>query len=255
MRKNLNISESEKGSSMNYSTLEEAMEQVGWDQQIDALSVYRAFEHIDDGRHKRGVRYRVALILTLIVLAKLAGMTTPAAIAEWVRLRAGWLRQVLPCTRKSFPCAATYSNVLRAVDAEQVRQVINDWLSRLGATQRCGEEPSRLLEQEEERQEHVHVALDGKTLRGTLGHSAADQKKMHQLALYETQTGVILKEQVTGEKQNELSIVSQFLTPVLVKGRIISADALHTKVGLLLEGQTLGGRLCAHRQGQSSHPA
>ena len=40
---------------------------------------------------------------------------------------------------------------------------------------------------------------------------------------------MLLKEQVTGEKQNELSIVSAFLTPVLVKGRIISADALHTQ--------------------------
>ena len=53
----------------------------------------------------------MALILTLIVLAKLAGMTTPGAIAEWVRLRAGWLRKVLPVRRKTFPCAATYSNV------------------------------------------------------------------------------------------------------------------------------------------------
>ncbi len=61
------------------------------------------------------------------------------------------------------------------------------------------------------------------------GHSAPDQQKMHQLALYETETGVILKEQVTGQKQNELSIVSQFLTPTLLKGRIISADALHTQ--------------------------
>jgi predicted transposase YbfD/YdcC len=37
------------------------------------------------------------------------------------------------------------------------------------------------------------------------------------------------KEQVTGEKQNEFSIVAQFLTSVLVKGRLISADALHTQ--------------------------
>ena len=154
---------------MNYSTLEEAMEQAGWDQQIDAVSVYRAFEHIEDGRHKRGVRYSVALILTLIVLAKLAGMTTQVAIAEWVRLRAGWLSQVLPCAYKGFPCAATYGNVLRAVDVEQVRQVINDWLSRLGATQRCGQEPSRLLDQEQEREAQVHVALDGKTRRRNAG--------------------------------------------------------------------------------------
>ena len=82
---------------------------------------------------------------------------------------------------------------------------------------------------------HEHVALDGKTLRGTLGHEAPDQQKMHQLTLYETQTGVILKEQVTGEKQNELSIVSQFLTPALLKGRIISADALHTQCAFCLK--------------------
>jgi predicted transposase YbfD/YdcC len=204
---------------MNYITLEEAMQQVGWDQKIDALSVYRAFEQIEDGRHKRGVRYSVAFILRLLVLGKLAGMTSLAAIAEWVRLRAGWLSQVFPTKRASFPCAATYSNVLRAVEAEQVTQVMRQWLTRLEAQRRCGEEPSRLVGRIEQEQ-HLHVALDGKTLRGALEH---------QLALYETQTGVLLKEQVTGEKQNELSIVSEFLTPELVKGRIISADALHTQ--------------------------
>jgi predicted transposase YbfD/YdcC len=213
---------------MNYSMLEEAMEQVKLPVEIDGMSVYRAMEHIQDGRHKRGVRYSVALIFTLILLAKVAGMTTPLAIAQWVRLRAKWLREVLPITPKSFPCAATYSNVLRAVDAEQVNEVLMQALTRVAATQRCGDEPSRLAGQAQGEQ-HVHVALDGKTLRGTLSHEALDQKKMHQLALYETQTGLILKEQVTGEKQNELSIVSQFLTPLLVKGRIISADALHTQ--------------------------
>ena len=36
-------------------------------------------------------------------------------------------------------------------------------------------------------------------------------------------------QQVTGEKQNELSTVLAFLTPALVKGRIISADARPTQ--------------------------
>lgn len=97
---------------MNYTILQEAVGQAELPVEGETLSVYRAFEQVKDGRHKRGVRYSVALILTLIVLAKLAGMTTPRAIAEWVRLRAGWLRKVLPGTRKNFPCAATYSNVL-----------------------------------------------------------------------------------------------------------------------------------------------
>src|SRR5947209_19257689 len=103
---------------MNYNTLQEAMEQVADEQQIEALSVYRAFEQIEDGRHKRGVRYRSALILTLIVLAKLAGMTSLAGIAEWVRLRPDWLNEVLPNAREGFPSAATYSNEVRALESK-----------------------------------------------------------------------------------------------------------------------------------------
>src|SRR6266567_8233310 len=85
MRKNLNVSESEERPEMNYSMLDEAMEQVKLPVEIDALSVYRAMEQVQDGRHKRGVRYSVALIFTLILLGKVAGMTTPLAIAQWVR--------------------------------------------------------------------------------------------------------------------------------------------------------------------------
>ena len=110
----------------------------------------------------------------------------------------------------------------------RVRQVMNDLLRRVGAMKRCADNASR-EDKPAEREKHVHVALDGKTRQSTLGHTASDQQKMHQVALYETQTGVLLKEQVTGEKQNELSIVAQFLTPLLVQGRIISADALHTQ--------------------------
>jgi DDE_Tnp_1-associated len=237
---------------MNYTMLEAAMEQAGLAVEVDALSVYRAFEQIQDGRHKQGVRYSSALILTLIVLAKLAGMTSLAGIAEWVRLRAGWLKQVLPTVRESFPCAATYSNVVRTLDAQQVTRVLNDLLIRVGAMKRDGEQVcagARAVEEEGQ----AHVALDGKTLRGTLGHAAADQQKMHQLTLYDTQTGVLLKEQVTGEKQNELSIVSAFLTPVLVKGRINSADALHTQHAFCFSVTRLRWRLCAHCQGQSTH--
>jgi predicted transposase YbfD/YdcC len=116
---------------------------------------------------------------------------------------------------------------------------------------RCGDEPSRLVGQAE-REEHVHVALDGKTLRGTLGHEAADQRKMHQLALYETQTGLVLKEQVVGDKENELSIVSQFLTPLWVKGRIISADALHTQLTFCTEVTHGGGYFLLVAKGNQS---
>jgi len=233
---------------MNHTTRQEATEDVEQPVEIEALSVYRACEQITDGRAKRGIRYSVALVVTLILLGKLAGMTTPEAIAEWVQLRAGWLKQVLPMPRESFPCASTYRNVLRVLDAAEVNQILSHLLIRAAAAKRCGEEPSRLVGQVA-REEHIHVALDGKTLRGTLGHLAADQQKMHQVGLYETRTGVLLKEQVVGEKENELSQVSEFLTPLWVKGRLISADALHTQQAFCTSVVAAGGEYVLFAKG------
>lgn len=68
---------------MDSKTFEEAIEQGQWPLEIDELSVYQAFGQVQDGRKKRAVRYRVEEILLLILLGKLVGMKTPAAIAEW----------------------------------------------------------------------------------------------------------------------------------------------------------------------------
>src|SRR6516164_422287 len=102
-------------------------------------------------------------------------------------------------------------------------------LTRLAATRRCGEEPSRLLSQAAAREDHAQVALDGKTLRGTLGHVAADEPSVHLVTLYEVQTGVVLAKPAVPEKQNEISLEAVLLTPPAVHERIITADALHTQ--------------------------
>lgn len=216
---------------MNYTMVEsrqEAPEEEVLPVEIDPLSLYRVLESIQDRRAKRGIRYSVALVVTLIILGKMVGMTTPEAIAQWVNERTDWLKGVLPCPRSRFPCASTYRNILRVLDAVQLNGVVSQWLVRQAASKRCGDEPSRLVGQPE-RQEHVHLALDGKTLRGTQGHLPEDQQKMHQVGLYETRTGILLKEQVVADKENELSRVADLLTPLWIKERIISADALHTQ--------------------------
>jgi predicted transposase YbfD/YdcC len=200
---------------MNPIIAEEAKGLVGWNQPSEVLSIYSVMQQLTDRRRKQGKRYPLALILTYILLAKAAGETTLQAIAEWIRLRGSWLQAMLPGVRATFPCAATYSNVLRAVDPEQVNQVLMSLVTRVRADSR------EIGEQE-------HVALDGKTLRGTLKHEAEDQKKMHQVCLYETCTGVVLKEQVVKDKESEQTRVEEFLTPLYVKGRVLSADALHT---------------------------
>jgi hypothetical protein len=101
------------------------------------------------------------------------------------------------------------------VDPEQVNEVLMSLVTRVRV---AGRKPA----------EQEHVALDGKTLRGTQKHEAQDQKKMHQVCLYETHTGVVLKEQVVQDKESQQTRVEEFVLPLSVKGRIFSADALHT---------------------------
>jgi len=66
---------------MNYTTLVEQIEPLEIFKESDAHSLYAAFEQMTDGRCKRGVRYPLALLLTLIALAKLPGVVMMSASA------------------------------------------------------------------------------------------------------------------------------------------------------------------------------
>ena len=213
---------------MNYSMVKEARELAGWSAESEAFSVYQALEKLTDKRRAQGKRYSLALVLTCVLLAKMAGETTLQAITEWVRFRSAWLQQVLPDTRGQFPCAATYCKVLRGIDPEQVNQLLMELLTRVRAATRVGGEQR-------------HVVLDGKTLRGTQGHLADDQQSMHHLNLYEANTGIVLKQQMVAEKAGELTHMQEFLTPTLLKGRIISADALYTQKAFCQQVIASGG--------------
>lgn len=71
---------------MNYIMVKEARELAGWNAESEALSVYQALEKLVDKPRAQGKRYSLPLLLTCILLAKMAGETTLQAITEWVRL-------------------------------------------------------------------------------------------------------------------------------------------------------------------------
>src|ERR1700694_1079934 len=176
---------------MDYITLTPEREYQASLEDVDAHSVYAAFEQITDGRSARGIRYSVALILTLIVLAKLTGEPKLSGVSQWARLRGKWLHEVLHLQRTSWPAASTYTYVLERLDAQEVTRVMQQCLTRAETSRRCVEEPSRLATQAGA--EHsAHIAMDGKTMRGTLSHEAPDQESVHLLSLYEVGTGNVL---------------------------------------------------------------
>src|SRR6266516_453732 len=194
---------------------------------IDPASVYSAFEQVTDGRKKKGKRYPLPLLLTLLMLGKLAGETTVNGIVDWVKERQGWLRCQLNWPKR-FPTNSTYSEALARCDAHQLVTVIASVLLKARAVEQCGTEPSRLQAYQQE-EALSHVAMDGKTLRGTIGHESEGQPSVHLLSLYECQSGIVLTQRAVYSKENEISAAAALVHPALVKGRIISTDAMHTQ--------------------------
>jgi predicted transposase YbfD/YdcC len=194
----------------------------------DEASLYKAFEKVKDGRKNKGKRYPLPLILTLILLGKMAGETTISGIVDWVRERKQWLKQVLDWPKR-FPVNATYSEALAKCSGEEIAQVVAQVILKESAVEKCGEEPSRLVPQEYEEEYLIHTAMDGKTLRGTLGHTRENQPPVHLLSLYDCESGIVLTQRAVKSKENEITASGALLHPLLLKGRIISTDALHTQ--------------------------
>src|SRR5438270_3369062 len=90
---------------------------------IDAASLYRAFEQVKDGRKKKGKRYPLALILTLLLLGKMAGEKTINGIVDWVKERKALLKRQLNWP-KGFPVNSTYSAALAECDGQERAKVI-----------------------------------------------------------------------------------------------------------------------------------
>src|SRR5258708_9166248 len=202
--------------------------------EMDPQSLYRNLEQVQDVRKARGKRYPLPLLLTLILLAKLAGETSISGVVDWTRHRAPWLRQQLNWPR-GFPTNSTYTYALARADAEQMVQVVAQVFIRARAVQ----------EGEAEAQPISQVAMDGKALRGTWSQEKqeyekkqAEKKKrekqehtgkkkkdpeakqeksecetetgirlpsVHLLSLYDCQSGLVLAHRSIGTKENEIS--------------------------------------------------
>jgi predicted transposase YbfD/YdcC len=194
----------------------------------DTASLYQAFEQVKDGRKAKGKRYPLALILTVLMLGKLAGETTIHGIVDWVEERKDELKRQLKWP-KDFPVNSTYSEALSCCDGQEIAKAIGQVILRARAEEKCGAEPSRLVKDKQEEEELIHTAMDGKVMRGTLGHDSEEQPSVHLLSLYECESGIVIAQEAVRSKENEITAAGALLHPLLVKGRIISTDAIHTQ--------------------------
>lgn len=198
---------------------------------VTAESLYEALKGVKDKRSRRGKQYAAAVVLTLLILAKLAGQVKLKGIAEWVKLRAETVTERLPLYRGKVPCANTYRYVSDHIDVEELNGVLGEYFAALTSEPTVGVLPAEPAVTAEAMavEERTHLALDGKSLRGTRQGGEASKAAVHTVGLYNITASFMWKQQAVEGKGQERKAAMQLIEPLDFNGSIVSADALHTQ--------------------------
>lgn len=196
---------------MNYTELGPQQEVYETGILYDLDSLFGILLRVSDPRHSRGKQYPLAVLLVLILLAKLCGENTPTGIADWVTYRIDELAAMKLLPKKKAPCHMTYRRVLQLI-------VSPDELERL-----MGEYHQSCLNTGTE----LVFCLDGKTVKGTI--PTGETRGTHLLSLYVPGQGLVLMEAKVDQKENEIVVAPEILNQVCLAGVIVMGDAMHTQ--------------------------
>jgi predicted transposase YbfD/YdcC len=182
---------------------------------------------IADPRHRRGRRHPLTTVLAVAVAAVLAGAKSLAAIGEWAADAPAPVLAALGARRDPLrrvwqpPGEATVRRVLARVDPDALDQVIGRWLADQQppppTTRPTSASPAAWRQA---------VAVDGKTLRGSGHHGAA---QVHLLAAMEHPNRAVLAQTDVAHTTGEIARFQPLLERLDLTSMVVTADALHTQ--------------------------
>jgi hypothetical protein len=173
-------------------------------------SLMEVLKTLPDPRQKRGVRHRNISLIALAVCAVVCGCRSYAAIAQWAAQCSQKVLERLWCRKEGNryvpPSEPTFRRQLQRIDADAVDAAISSWVCRISSGQAVG--------------------IDGKTIRGA---HRPDGTQVHLLSAFLHQEGITIAQREVSSKTNEITTAKPLLEPLDLKGKTVTADALHTQ--------------------------
>jgi DDE_Tnp_1-associated/Transposase DDE domain len=174
------------------------------------------FEGVVDPRKRRGVRHRLATILTVAVFAVLAGAKTYREVGDRVAdlpqplLTLAGARSCPALGVREAPSGSTIRRVLIAVDADASDRVVGAWLSSLIASDGMG---------------LLGLAMDGKVVRNA-GTAEGD---VCLFSAMDQGSAVVVAQLRVPVDTTEVTQVQALLAGLDLAGRVLTGDAAHTQ--------------------------
>lgn len=188
-----------------------------------AGSLLALLADIPDPRGRQGRRHPLAAMLAAIVCSVLTGARGYRAIAQWLRDQESNVWKWLGFHRKP-PCANSFRNLLLALSPDVLEGVLRVWMQSVLGEPAPGELRA--------------TAMDGKTLCNT---SSAHERNVQLLAFFDQQMGGVLSQQAVDPTTNEPKAALKLLKTILLKGRLITGDAIFCQRELCQEIVDSGG--------------
>ena len=183
---------------------------------LSELEMAHLREQLDRLPEPRGGRrqlHPLSTVLTIALAATLAGARGYLAISEFAahltQTQLKHLRAYYDRRKRRFvaPSEPTFRRVLQQVDPVALEQAFSAWV-QAGAPL---DEP---------------LAIDGKTLKGVRRKTGGP---VHLLCALWHGQGTILAQQAVEARHNEIPVLRTLLASLSIKGRVVTADALHTQ--------------------------
>jgi predicted transposase YbfD/YdcC len=165
------------------------------------------FEHLTDPRMKRRRRHVLQDILVIALCAMIAQANTWVDIERYGKTKLGFLRRFLELPN-GIPSHDTFSRVFAKLDPAALLICLQNWLTDVRA-QLGGN----------------HVAIDGKTLRGS-HDGAARPNALHLVSAWATEARLFLGQLAVDQKSNEITAIPQLLELLDIEGDTVTIDAM-----------------------------
>lgn len=185
-----------------------------------AAAIMEHFADLPDPRMNRTRRHLLSDILTIAVCAAICGADNWVDVEAFGNCKKKWFQTFLSLP-SGIPSHDTFGRVFAALDPDAFRKGFTQWIRAVS--------------------EAVPgvVAIDGKTLRRSFDH-AAGKAAIHMVSAWADETQLVLGQVKTDEKSNEITAIPGLLGILLLKGCIVTLDAMgcQKKIaeGIVLKG-------------------
>ena len=180
------------------------------------------FEKLEDPRSTINRLHPLPSVLTISLMAVLAGADGPTGIFKWAVAKKDLLIGTLDLPH-GIPSRDVIRRVLSAVKVDAFQSCFVGWLNSL---RDAAKEKSGMTDEDKH-----HVAIDGKTMKGS-HNRARGLGPMHMVSAWLSEFGLTLAQVATEEKSNEITAIPELLKLIDLKGAIITIDAMGTQVDI-----------------------